>query len=726
MKLNYTNNIWWNKSTNLKLLQENLNWKENFTIPQFIIFNPWDNLNELLEQIKDFKWKLAIRSDSKFEDSKDDSWAWVFETILNVWNNLEEIKKAIEIIQKDAQEKVWTQISILIMEMVENPEYAWTIFWIDSRNESPENYTINYSKWLWTNVVDWTSKTKVHIVNKNFENWNDDFIWKLIKSVKQIEKVFASSLLDIEFAYKDWKIYILQIRPLTALKEENNFEKDKFISRVLNILDKKISKKDCILGDMIDINPVELLKNTRKNFLNTLFAEIFPKWPLKEARKELWYWKSENEMQVIIFNKFYINLEENLISFLPASLDKNEKNIFINYYKNLIKNNPSLQDKLDTIEYPNNIKIVKKILNSNNLENTQKEKIIKKFDNFFENLEEKLTKYSINYLKIEKDILQDIFKVDSWKIANIDLEKLENQSIKELLKNIKKLTKLFTIFARGAFYYRNQKIDSQMKFFNFYKYSNQLKNTNKKFLIPNWFDILDNIEVKFEWKKENFDEKYIPLQKEIFELARDNLKFLFMLLLAQLWKKIEEKLKKLNINKENIYHLSFQELLENLDNFEKLKFLWEKRKIRAKKLAKIPSPSVIFWKNIPWNFETLTSWTYIWNWKIKAETYYIKDIKELYKDEILKKLKWKILFLDTATPEIDWILWKILNNVEAIVTKYWGPWAHIVLRIREENKKRKENQKQEIWLLVWLWDLFDNLKEKQGEIILDFKNEKIW
>jgi len=38
---------------------------------------------------------------------------------------------------------------------------------------------------------------------------------------------------------------------------------------------------------MIDINPAELLKNTKSYFINTLFAEIFPKKPLKEAREQL-------------------------------------------------------------------------------------------------------------------------------------------------------------------------------------------------------------------------------------------------------------------------------------------------------------------------------------------------------------------------------------------------------------------------------------------------------
>ena len=709
---------WWNKSKNLLFLLENSN---EIIIPEFLVFNPWEDFGEIEIFLEKINWKVAVRSDSKFEDWENNSWAWVFETILNVENNLEEIKKAIEKIWQDSIEKVWEKIPVIIMEMVEDPDIAWVCFWIDSRNQDKNHYTINFVNWLWNQVVDWDNKTKTRIINKNYDFTNDIFS-NLIKTVKEIEKVFWTDLLDIEFAIKNWKVYILQVRPLTALDNKDVFKKDKFISRVLKILEKKINTNDCVLWDMIDINPAELLKNTRKNLINTFFAYIFPDWPLIEARKELWYKEPENKIYSIIFNKFFVILEENLKTFLPNTLLEDEVNIFINYYKNLIKKNPNLQDKLDTIEYPNNIEIVKKVLKNQKISLKKSKEIIQKFNNFFVSLEKNLNDKASNYLDFEKNLIKEIFEIESWKIEEISIEKIKNISLEKLLEKIKIITKYFTIYARWAFYFRDEDLQ-EMKFFNKYKYSNNL---NWKFFIPNWFDFLDILEVNFIKNNENIDLKnYNPKSREIFELARDNLKFLFMLLIWVLWQKIIQQLEELKINKNEIYNLSFAELLNFIQNSKKLLFLWEKRTKRAQKLEKVSMPPVLNNENLAWNYELLTSWTYIWNWKISWEIIYIENIKNLKNKENLWKLKGKILFLDTATPEIDSILPDILENVIWIVTKYWWPGAHITLRLREKNLERKKAWKKEIPLLVWLWDNFDIIKNKE-KITLDFDNQKIW
>jgi len=163
-------------------------------------------------------------------------------------------------------------------------------------------------------------------------------------------------------------------------------------------------------------------------------------------------------MYSIIFNKFFIDLEENILSFLPNTLEKEEKEIFIEYYKNLIKNTPSLQDKLDSIEYPNTIEIVEKVLNKNKCSTKLRLSIIEKFNNFFDDLENKLSEYSKNYSNLEENILKEIFLVESGKMKDISVEKISNISIDDLLTNIKEITKLFAIHARGAFYYRNEDI----------------------------------------------------------------------------------------------------------------------------------------------------------------------------------------------------------------------------------------------------------------------------
>jgi hypothetical protein len=55
-----------------------------------------------------------------------------------------DIKKAIEIVHKDSLLKKNTCIPVLIQEMVDNPDYAGTLFGIDIRNDNDDYYTLNY------------------------------------------------------------------------------------------------------------------------------------------------------------------------------------------------------------------------------------------------------------------------------------------------------------------------------------------------------------------------------------------------------------------------------------------------------------------------------------------------------------------------------------------------------------------------------------------------------
>jgi hypothetical protein len=724
---------WWNKSWNLIILNESIDFDTvAFKIPNFIVHSPDMDIQTTFLNSQNIKWKLAIRSDSKFEDNEEDSWAGVFDTKLNVNNELVSMNNAIDQIQNDAISKVWEKISIMIQEMVDQPEYAWTIFWIDSRNWDKGNYTINYCEWLWTNVVDWNSETHVKIVSKNFESFSSNtkeaiFIWNLIEAVKVIDNEFWTDLLDIEYAYKNGIVYILQVRSLTALDEGCEHVKDKFTTRVMDILSKKIEEENLIFWDMIDINPAELLNDTRSKLINTLFADIFPCWPLIKARADLWYTVPDNEIYSILLNKFYINLKENVLSFLPNTLTIVEQNIFIDYYQELILNDPSLQDKLDSVKYPNSLDIVNEILEKKDIKWCLKNDIKEKFSDLFIDLNDKFWALSKWYMNKEKEIISKIFGNENWKIDSINTWTLHVYSDLELLEEVKWLTYLFTLYARWAFYYRNEDVDNEvMHHYNYYKYSNLLIWNNNNFILPKGFDILDLIEVEYHGEKVEKEEcdDYIPNRREIFELARDNIKFLFMLLLWELWDRINNKSKDLWIDLWGFYNLSIDELLKNFSQIDRIWFLVSKRTKSKDRLKQISYPSVLSNENLPWYHDLLTSWTYIWEWKVCWDIEYISDTKSLYDSKVLKLLKNKILFLDTATPEIDWILYDLLHNVTAIVTKYWWPWAHIVLRLREENKKRKENNLDAIWLIAWLWDSFDLLKD-HNDVTIDFNTWKI-
>ena len=90
----------------------------------------------------------------------------------------------------------------------------------------------------------------------------------MIKSVRELEKIFNTEELDIEFCIKKLNIYLLQVRPLTNLKVWSN-KKDHLFLRSLQAIENKIkikSKKMSgifgnknIFGQMPDWNPAEII-----------------------------------------------------------------------------------------------------------------------------------------------------------------------------------------------------------------------------------------------------------------------------------------------------------------------------------------------------------------------------------------------------------------------------------------------------------------------------------
>jgi hypothetical protein len=104
-------------------------------------------------------------------------------------------------------------------------------------------------------------------------------------------------------------------------------------------------------------------------------------------------------------DKAYIDLEKNIKSFLPNTLTDKEVEFFLNYYRNLINENPELQNQLDSVLYPNNLDKIVEILNGMNIIDDIKQSIIKKFEVFFSELNLKIESFTSKYDYIERKLL---------------------------------------------------------------------------------------------------------------------------------------------------------------------------------------------------------------------------------------------------------------------------------------------------------------------------------
>ncbi len=230
------------KASNLLFLKKN-----GFLIPkthllsfdacQYYFVNKVRAYSELLNEIEKIVKPgnlYAIRSSANIEDSSAASYAGQFESILNI----SETNKIIETIEKiwesakdpmvleysknrsDANEKV--KMGVIIQEMV-NSKYAGIAF---SNNPMTglneiiiECISGGAEKLTQTGITPyrWVKKWGSWIEKPEATDIPEKIINKVIDLVKSIESKFKKPV-DIEWAYENGHIYILQVREITELE----------------------------------------------------------------------------------------------------------------------------------------------------------------------------------------------------------------------------------------------------------------------------------------------------------------------------------------------------------------------------------------------------------------------------------------------------------------------------------------------------------------------------
>ena len=103
---------------------------------------------------------------------------------------------------------------------------------------------------------------------------------KLINNVRILEKIFNEDRLDIEFAIKNNKVFIFQVRKLKDIKKINDVD---FFSAIQNI-EKKLIKllksnptlfgKKNVLSNMSDWNPAEMIGSKAKPLSISLYESL--------------------------------------------------------------------------------------------------------------------------------------------------------------------------------------------------------------------------------------------------------------------------------------------------------------------------------------------------------------------------------------------------------------------------------------------------------------------
>ena len=173
---------------------------------------------------------FAVRSSASNEDGKDKSFAGQYDTFLNIKEEdiFLNIKKCFCSLYNDNVIRYSDDfdiygISVIIQVMI-NPDYSGVAFTVDPSSESDNYIIIEMIKGLGEKLVSGEVIPNKFFVRKETgmidfkigELYLDEVIFnRLVLEIEKIEKLYKCPM-DIEYAIKDGKIYILQARTITA------------------------------------------------------------------------------------------------------------------------------------------------------------------------------------------------------------------------------------------------------------------------------------------------------------------------------------------------------------------------------------------------------------------------------------------------------------------------------------------------------------------------------
>ena len=325
-------------------------------VPNFIYFTKKayiKNSKKIFSKIENTfkKKKIIIRSSSLQEDNINQSYAGKFKSFDNLSVKYEVVIKYINKVIDDFKNK---NDQVIVQEFISKPELSGVIFTRNINNNSPY-YTINFDRSGFTNLVtsgSFNPLMQTIIIKRGTKN--SKFFNRELKLIKKIEMLFKNDRLDIEFCVKKNILYVFQCRPL---KKTSIIDDEKFDQALVNVV-KKIKKikseipdlcgKTTHFANMSDWNPAEMIGVKPSPLSISLYSELITDEVWAKQRSDYGYQDVRpNPLMINLAGSPYIDLRVDFNSFLPADLPNQIKEKAVNYYLKKIKENQSLQDKIE-------------------------------------------------------------------------------------------------------------------------------------------------------------------------------------------------------------------------------------------------------------------------------------------------------------------------------------------------------------------------------------------
>jgi len=334
-------------------------------------------VNQIKSQLG-FDAPLIVRSSAASEDKSTYSNAGAYLSVPNVQSEAE-LTEAIEqvIASYDANDDVKDQL--FVQPWLQDVKLAGVALTRDPSTGS-NYYIINYDESGKTCGVTGgplAVELKTHISNKSSPCTFDATITQILALAKELETLFASDSLDIEFAIdKNDVLYLFQVRLLVVAKDKVKSSSEQQI--LLKQAQEKIAQAmhphpylngtKTAYGVMPDWNPAEIIGLRPRPLSLSLYRDLVTDSIWAYQRSNYGYKNLRSFPLMVNFSGLpYIDLRVSLNSFIPQEINSSLADRLANYYLDRLLTAPSLHDKVEfeivfscyTLDLPTRLEVLK-------------------------------------------------------------------------------------------------------------------------------------------------------------------------------------------------------------------------------------------------------------------------------------------------------------------------------------------------------------------------------
>ena len=347
------------KAKTLELLKSHLTSAKVLPVFRFTVKNYFDNKLLLIDQVTQyFKSNLIVRSSSINEDNEKTSNAGGFDSVMNVdRNDASALQIAIDKVADSYGQSISDEDEIFIQPMLEDVELAGVIFTADIDTLS-DYYIVNYDENGSTDSVTsgQSNNLQTFVSFRDNIKFKDERMKRVIASTQECEKIFDTKYLDIEFAYSEGELYILQVRAIviSGKIDLSNVDLSKSLEKIrlkvenLNNKHPNLLGNKTIFGVMPDWNPAEIIGLRPKRLALSLYKELITDETWSYQRSNYGYRDlSAHPLLVSFLGVPYIDVRVSFNSFVPKNLNENIADKLVNYYISKLNENKDYHDKVE-------------------------------------------------------------------------------------------------------------------------------------------------------------------------------------------------------------------------------------------------------------------------------------------------------------------------------------------------------------------------------------------